>query len=327
MLTSVFWCCQEISGVDKRSWVLTGNPGNDERFFVLADKPKIKDAETKQAYVHKKVCRWCKMKVLLVDDELSALRDLERVMKKAVPSVDITKTDETAQAMELCKDQQFDVVFLDINMPGTNGLVLAKKIKEISPLVNIVMVTAYPQYALDAVKLYVSDYILKPAMAEDIVKAFENLRNPVKDDKKGLYVRCFGNFEVFYDSKPMHFGRSKVKEMLAYLIDRKGSSCTNAELRAILWKDDVNDSEKQRKYFAQLVYELRSWLEKYGLSDIFIQSRDAYAIVPEKINCDYYEALNHDPKAVFMFEGEYMSQYEWASMRLGTVAGELKAGY
>ncbi len=264
------------------------------------------------------------MKVLLVDDELSALRDLERVMTKAVPAAEISKTDETSVALELCKNQDFDVIFLDINMPGINGLALAKKIKEIRPNVNIVMVTAYPQYALDAVKLYVSDYILKPAMAEDIVKAFENLRNPVKEEGKGLYVRCFGNFEVFYDSKPMHFVRSKVKELLAYLIDRKGSSCTNAELRAVLWKDDVNDTEKQRKYFAQLVYELRSKLEQYGLSDIFIQSRDSYAIVPEKIHCDYYEALNHDPKAVFLFEGEYMSQYEWANMRLGTVAGEIK---
>ena len=263
------------------------------------------------------------MKVLIVDDEISALRDLERAIKKVILQVEISTTDEAWKAVEACRKQSYDVVFLDINMPGMNGLTLAKKIKEIQPMVNIVMVTAYPQYALDAVKLYVSDYILKPAMAEDIKRAFENLRNPVHDDKKGLFVRCFGNFEAFYDSKPIHFGRAKVKELFAYLIDRKGSSASNAELRAILWKDEVNDSDKQRKYFAQIVYELRARLDQYGLTDIFIQNRDAYSLVTEKIHCDYYEALKHNPKAVYLFEGDDMSQYEWANMRIGTINKEI----
>ena len=259
------------------------------------------------------------MKIMLVDDELTALRDLERVMKKAVDGAEIDKTDDVEEAVSLCRDNAYDVAFLDINMPGKDGLTLAKELKTIRPMLNIVMVTAYPQYALDAVKLYVSDYILKPAMVNDIKNAIANLRNPVIEERKGLYVRCFGNFEVFYDGEPVHFGRAKVKELFAYLIDRKGSTASNAELRAALWYDEVNDGEKQRKYFAQIVYELRTLLEKLKLSDIFIQSRDSYAIVPDKIPCDYYMAVKRNPEALSLYEGEYMNQYEWALHRVGTV--------
>lgn len=266
------------------------------------------------------------MNILIVDDEVTALRDLAREMKKVVPDAVVKMADEAEAALTLVKDQEFDVAFLDITMPGKDGLTLAKEMKGIRPMINIVMVTAYPQYALDAVKLYVSDYILKPASPSDIRKAISNLRNPVTQDRKGLFVQCFGSFEVFYDGKPVRFGRAKAKEMFAYLVDRMGATVTNAELRAVLWEDEVSDDEKQMKYFAQIVYRLRSQLEELGVADVLIQSRDAYAIVPEKILCDYYLALQRDAQALLRYKGEYMSQYEWALFRVGEVDKALGAG-
>ena len=73
--------------------------------------------------------------------------------------------------------------------------------------------------------------------------------------------------------------------------------------------------EKQQKYFAQITYELRSKLEELGLSDIFLQSRNAYAIVPGKINCDYFAAIAKNE--IGGYKGEYMTQYSWAEMTLG----------
>ena len=263
------------------------------------------------------------MKILIVDDERTALRDLERALGKVVPEAGIDSADEVDMALALCREREYDVVFLDIHMPERDGLSLAKEMKQIRPMLNIVMVTAYPNYALDAMKLYVSDYILKPAMAEDLKNALTHLRNPVQTRQKGLYVRCFGNFEVFLDGEVVRFSRAKVKELFAYLVDRKGSTSTNAELRAILWKDDVSDDQKQRKYFAQIVYELRQKLEELGYGDIFTKSRDSYALIPEKIPCDYYMALGRDPDAIARYEGEYMSQYEWAVNRLGILNKKL----
>ena len=263
------------------------------------------------------------MNILIVDDERTALKDLERALRKVVPEAKVDMADEVDAALSLCREYVYDVVFLDIRMPEKDGLSLAAEMKQIRPMMNIVMVTAYPQYALDAMKLYVSDYILKPAMTEDLKKALANLRNPVRQQQKGLYVRCFGNFEVFWNGETVRFSRAKVKELFAYLIDRKGSTSTNAELRAILWKDDATDDQKQRKYFAQIVYELRQKLEELGCGDILAQSRDSYALIPEKIPCDYYMAVDRNADAMLRYEGEYMNQYEWAVNRLGILNKEL----
>ena len=228
------------------------------------------------------------MTVLMVDDEITALNDLEKVLKRVLSDVKILRAEDGDNALEICRKESVDVVFLDINMPGENGISLAERIKTIRPMVNIIMVTAYPEYALDAMKLYVSDYILKPAMEEDVRNALNHLRNPIEQKQEGLFVRCFGNFEVFFDGQPVHFGRAKSKELFAYLIDRKGSSASSAELRAALWGDEVTDEEKQRKYLSQLAYELRKKLDEMGMGDIFIQSYDAYALNVDKIPCDYY---------------------------------------
>ncbi len=257
------------------------------------------------------------MDVLIVDDERASINNLIRVLKKIEPDVMIHKTDDVDEALLMCRNNSFDVVFLDVNMPDKDGLTLAKEIKRIIPLVNIIIVTAYPEYALAAYKLYVSDYIMKPVIRADLQNALANLRIPIKKERKGLYVQCFGDFVVFYNGEAVSFHRAKTKELFAYLVDRKGAQCTNAQLRAVLWGDYVSDDDKQRHYFAQITYELRSKLEELNISDIFVQKRNSYAIVPEKISCDYYQALEQNPQELARYEGEYMRQYEWAEMRVG----------
>ena len=257
------------------------------------------------------------MNILIVDDERTALMDLYRSLAQVVPDAAITKTDDVYEAIELCRENAFDVAFLDIQMPDIDGLGLAEKIKRIRPMTNIVITTAYPEYALDAYKLYVSDYVLKPVKKEDLRNALHNLRHPVREERKGLYVQCFGDFAVFYDGEPLSFGRAKTKEFFAYLIDRKGAECTNAQIRAALWGDRISNDDRQRHYFAQITHEFRSKLNELGASDIYIQNRDSYAIVPDKIRCDYYEALESDFGQLTRFTGEYMAQYEWAMGRIG----------
>ena len=73
------------------------------------------------------------------------------------------------------------------------------------------MVTAYSEYALDAFRLFVSGYVLKPFSDDDLRAVLNNLRTPVTSaQNKLLEIICFGNFEVLTDGKPMKFKRSKV---------------------------------------------------------------------------------------------------------------------
>ena len=259
------------------------------------------------------------MKVLIVDGAQAALRDLEKSLKRVEPAADVIATNDAEEALRLCHRTAFDVVLMEICMPDRDGLTLAEEIKAIRPMINIIITTSHPEYALDAYELYVSDYILKPVLQKDLRRALDNLRNPIPKKREGLYVQCFGDFAVFYDGKPLSFGRAKSKELFAYLIDRKGAQCTNAQIRAALWGDHASDDDRQWHYLAQIVYELRSKLSELGISDIFVHSRNSYAIVPEKIPCDYYQALGRNPLGLARYEGEYMAQYEWAEMRIGAL--------
>ena len=255
------------------------------------------------------------MKYLIIDDEPEAIRDLSGVVREIDNHAVIDTATNGDDAYFLSKQDSYDVFFIDINMPQKNGIQLARELKLIIPYINIIIVTADPGYALEALKLYVSGYILKPAKTEDVREALDNLRNPVVSRQKGFSARCFGDFEAFYDGRPIRFRRTKTKEMLAYLIDRRGSVVSGAQLRAVLWEDELEDTDRLSNYFSQLTRDIKTTLEETGCDDILSIKRNAYAIVPQKISCDLYRALDSDPHFMENYTGEYMNQYSWSEFR------------
>ena len=69
-------------------------------------------------------------------------------------------------------------------------------------------------------------------MSKNVLK---HLRYPPEDGPAGVKIQCFGNFEIFVNGRTLAFKRSKSKELLAYLVDRNGATCTNGEMLAVLW--------------------------------------------------------------------------------------------
>ena len=186
------------------------------------------------------------MKILAVDDEKIALEALEDALRKALTDSEIFAFRTSAEALECAGKTSFDVAFLDIEMRDINGLELAKRLKDIKSDINIVFVTGYSEYALDALNLYVSGYILKPVTPQKVTDALAHLRTPVTkghvDQKTGtdemkLRVQCFGSFEVFCGEEPLTFTRQRSKELFAWLIDRLGAQTSMAEIAAVLWED------------------------------------------------------------------------------------------
>lgn len=247
------------------------------------------------------------MKALLVDDEELQLIRLESEVKKILP-----KESECfcfinpVQALEEASHTQIDIAFLDIEMPVINGILLAKKLKEIYPCVNIIFVTAYEDYAVKAYDLHASGYITKPVNEEKIRKEIENLRYPI-DIKatKAVQVKCFGNFEVFSGGVPLKFQYSKSKELFAYLIDREGAAISINELNAVLWEED------HKSYLRNLVADIQTTLNAAGAKDVFIKRRNECFVNADKVDCDAYEYKKGNPDAVRMYRGEYMTQYSW----------------
>ena len=183
------------------------------------------------------------MKILLVDDEKLQLIRLLNIVKKVLPDSEILSYTNPVLAFKENENNLIDIAFLDIEMPEINGIQLAKKLKKINPKINVIFVTAYDNYALDAYKLHASGYVTKPVNEKKVKDELEGLRYDVElKPSKKLQVKCFGNFEVFYNGVPLKFARSKSKELFAYLIDREGAAINVNELNAVLWEDDDHKS-------------------------------------------------------------------------------------
>lgn len=255
------------------------------------------------------------MKTLIVDDIQLATDAMKEIMQTIDPTGEHTALRKVSATMEYIEENVPDVAFLDIEMPGMNGLALAQRIREKSRgATNIVFVTAHAEYALEAHGLFASGYLLKPTTEAAVRKVLANLRHPVQSADDGrLRVQCFGDFEVFSRGKPLYFGRSKAKELLAYLIDRRGAICTSGDLVAVLWEDSGNKLSQQNQ-FRTVLAELRRSLARVGAEDVLLRRGNKLAVDCSKLNCDYYAFLQGDSLAVNQYRGEYMSQYSWAEM-------------
>ena len=108
------------------------------------------------------------MKCIIIDDEPLAREGMELLISEASFLEHIESFGSGVQALDFLGSSEIDLIFLDIEMPGLNGL---EFIKTLNYQPFIILTTAYPQYALEAFELQVSDYLVKPIKSERFLKA------------------------------------------------------------------------------------------------------------------------------------------------------------
>ena len=143
-----------------------------------------------------------------------------------------------------------------------------------------------------------------------------------KSNRPIIYVSTFGNFDVLVNGESINFERSKSKELLAYLVDRKGSGATTAEIASVLWEDV--ERKKATNNAQQVISSLMRSLKEAEIKDIVIKKWNYLAINPTKVICDYYAFLKGESWAINAYMGEYMSQYSWAEMTTATLQNKMK---
>lgn len=124
------------------------------------------------------------MKALVVDDEAPARRRLARMLQQ-LPDVEVSGQLEDGDAVLRALESAAhpDVVFLDVRMPGLDGLSLVQRYAELPP---IVFVTAYEQYAVQAFEVNAVDYLLKPVRQERLAAALERVRSRQLADRDAI---------------------------------------------------------------------------------------------------------------------------------------------
>ena len=260
------------------------------------------------------------MLIFAIDDERPLLNEAQRVIAEAAPDAEIMPFLLAKEALQVIKTQGLfpGIVFCDIEMPGLSGLEFAVALKNVSPDTHVVFVTGYSQYAVDAFKIRAHGYILKPLRPDLVQAELHYLPPELKQDQEKLTVRCFGYFEVFWRGKPVKFERRQTKELFAFLIDRRGATCTAEDINAALWEDG-SDLKSAKQRIRNLINDLKSTLETIGMSEVLIRRGSQIAIRTDRVNCDYYRMLEGDMDAVNSFRGEYMTDYSWAEITAGTL--------
>lgn len=252
------------------------------------------------------------MNAICVDDEAQVLKHTVSACQKLRVLDDVRGFTQPGDALNWVTAHPVDLALLDIDMPDMSGLELAQKIKRANPRTSIIFITAFSQYALDAYDAHPTSYLLKPFDQARLAKEVEyalSLRAAKAPSR--ITVQTFGHFEILVDGKTLDFRRSKAKELLAYLVDRRGAGVTRQDAFSALWEDREYDVSMQ-KQMDVVIRSLRDSLQNYGIGDLFEMKKRSLRILPEKIDCDVYRFLEGDPEAINAYYGEYMAQYAWA---------------
>ena len=254
------------------------------------------------------------MKILCVDDEPLALEDTLTICKELSAEISAAGFTKPAEALDWLRANPADIALLDIDMPLVNGITLAEQIKQIRPDIAIIFLTAYKQFAFDAYSVHPTGYLLKPVLSETLKKELDYACSvQQKPSAPHIEARTFGSFELFVNGKPVLFRRSKSKELLAYLIDRRGISVTRAQISAVLFEDAPYDHSRQ-KYLDAIIRSLRDTLREYGIEEFLHMERTGLRILPEAVECDMYRFYEGDPETIKSFRGEYLDAYAWTTL-------------
>ena len=111
-----------------------------------------------------------KIRVLLVDDEEEFVEALAQRLE--IREFDVTTALNGEDALERLEDKEIDLVVLDLQMPGVDGIAVLRKIKELKPLIEVIMLTGHAtvETAIEGMKLGAFDFLIKPTETEELVE-------------------------------------------------------------------------------------------------------------------------------------------------------------
>ena len=227
------------------------------------------------------------MKILVVSEDPSTLFVVEQTLEQNYRDAVVEIHSNIAEVSDRVHEQQYDIVMLDLNGDVNALFGLAKLFEENKPRQNILLISDSDCYAMDAIQVRASGYIVKPVTAEKLRYELDDLRYPIC--KKLLRVNCFGSFDVFTSSGEMvKFKRTKSKELLAILAGEKGATLTVKELSCRIFGEE-GKSPKKMEYMQQLISAMMQGLSAVGAEAVINKTYNSIGINIDKVDCIKHE--------------------------------------
>lgn len=127
------------------------------------------------------------LKAIIVEDEYLAREELEYLVKSHSEIDIVASFEDGLEAFKYLQDHEVDVVFLDIQIPSIDGLLLAKNLHKSTHPPHVVFVTAYKEFAVEAFELEAFDYILKPYNEPRIISLLQKIEQAERQAPKPQY--------------------------------------------------------------------------------------------------------------------------------------------
>ena len=165
-------------------------------------------------------------KILIADDHSIIRAGIKKILEKEIDLRVIGEAGNAYEVLEFVNTNDFDLLLLDINMPGANGLGLLREVRKIKPQIKILVLSIYPEesFALSAFELGASGYLTKESTPELLVKAIQKVINGGKYLSEELGEKLASRINL-QNSKSLHERLStRETEVLLFIGEGKTTS-------------------------------------------------------------------------------------------------------
>ncbi|MFA5629244.1 MAG: response regulator transcription factor [Dehalococcoidales bacterium] len=172
------------------------------------------------------------MKVLITDDHPIVRQGLKQLLKETYESIVIDEAGNGTEALDKIKDQKYDIVLLDIAMPGLNGLEVLKEVRKFDKALPILIISIYPedQYALRCLKAGASGYLTKDTAFDELTLAVERILSGKKFISPSLADKLAQHLNQGAPKLPHELLSDREDQVMRYIASGKTATEIAAEL-------------------------------------------------------------------------------------------------
>ena len=188
------------------------------------------------------------MKILITDDEAPARGELTYILEQLAPDATLFEAKNGKQAVDFLAKNQVDVAFMDINMPGMDGLAAGAAIMEMESPPLLVFATAYSDHAIEAFEIAALDYVVKPFDENRLEKTIERIRETLAK-QEGVDQQHEAIRAVLTQMVGRDVGQASSKQNIDKLWgERENGNRLLADYSEIMYIE----AEQKKVYFARL---------------------------------------------------------------------------